>query len=114
MTRTPQAQAGRNQHVRPGRKSIALAAALILALLAWTAALAQSGGGYDLSWWIAGGGGGSSNGARYELAGTAGQLAGPAMSGRAYSIDGGFWPGTGTTSPPRDERPVFLPFVVAN
>jgi hypothetical protein len=64
-------------------------------------AIAQSGGGYDLSWSTVDGGGGTSTGGNYELSGTIGQpdAGSPAspMSGGNYELVGGFW--AGITSP---------------
>ena len=64
-----------------------------VALLAPAIALAQSGGGYDLSWNTVDGGGGTSSGGAYTLAGTLGQPDAGAMSGGDYTLTGGFWRG---------------------
>jgi|KBSSwiStaDraftv2_1062776.scaffolds.fasta_scaffold2406273_2 hypothetical protein len=81
-------------------------ALLIAAILGAGAALAQTGGGYDLTWSTIDGGGGGSSGGGYQLTGTTGQVdAGPALSGGAYALSGGFWPGA-----PAGGR-VFLPQV---
>lgn len=67
-------------------------------VLAWAGAiLAQTGGGYDLTWsTIDGGGQTFSTGGAYALGGTTGQCdAGPtngSMTGGSYSLVGGFWP----------------------
>jgi hypothetical protein len=64
---------------------------LVTAILGAGAALAQIGGGYDLTWSTIDGGGGSAGGG-YQLSGTLGQPdAGAALSGGAYSLAGGFW-----------------------
>lgn len=70
-----------------------LALALLLAvLLGAGAALAQTGGGYDLSWGTVDGGGGSGTGGSYQLSGSIGQPdASAASSGGGYSLSGGFW-----------------------
>ena len=69
-------------------------ALLVAAILGASAALAQTGGGYDLTWSTIDGGGGSSAGSGYQLAGTFGQPdAGATLSGGAYSLSGGFWGG---------------------
>ena len=69
-------------------------ALLVAAILGAGAALAQTGGGYDLTWSTIDGGGGSSAGGAYQLAGTFGQPdAGTTLSGGAYSLSGGFWGG---------------------
>ena len=66
-----------------------LAAAMLLA----TAARAQSGGGYDLSWWTIDGGGITfTTGGTFNLGGTVGQPdASSALTGGAFSLTGGFW-----------------------
>ncbi len=75
-------------------------------------ALAQSGGGYDLSWWTVDGGGGAASGGGYALTGTAGQPdAGAALTGGGYTLTGGFWPGA-AAAPSRYN--LYLPLVVRN
>ena len=78
---------------------------LILILLAAAAflvtgpVLAQSGGGYDLSWSTVDGGGTESSGGSYTLTGTAGQPdAGGVHSGGGYGLVGGFWAATAVVS----------------
>ncbi len=72
-------------------------ALLVAAILGAGAALAQTGGGYDLTWSTIDGGGGNSAGGGYQLAGTLGQPdAGAALSGGVYSLSGGFWGGAST------------------
>jgi hypothetical protein len=67
---------------------------LLAAILGASAALAQTGGGYDLTWSTIDAGGGSSAANGYQLAGTLGQPdAGAALSGGVYSLSGGFWAG---------------------
>ncbi len=70
--------------------------ATLLALIAVPAfgALAQSGGGYGLTWSTIGGGG-ESTGGGYALAGTVGQAGAGALAGGPYTLAGGFWPGAG-------------------
>lgn len=72
-------------------------ALLLIALLSLPAssALAQSGGGYDLTWnTIDGGGYTWSEGGSYTLGGTVGQPdAGVALNGGDYILVGGFWVG---------------------
>ncbi len=66
----------------------------LAALLGVSISLAQTGGGYDLSWNTIDGGGGASNGGGYEVSGTIGQPdAGPVMTGGSFELTGGFWPG---------------------
>ena len=70
---------------------------LVAAILGAGAALAQTGGGYDLTWSTIDGGGGASAGAGYQLTGTLGQPdAGTPLSGGVYSLSGGFWAGVST------------------
>ena len=65
-------------------------------LLAASAALAQSGGGFDLTWsTIDGGGAMNSSGGTFSLSGTVGQpdaQVAPVMAGAGYELTGGFWP----------------------
>ncbi len=90
-------------------KSSARTLALVLAvalLVPATIALAQSGGGFDLSWNTVDGGGGASSGGAYTLGGTVGQPDAGAMSGGDYTVVGGFWGGTAT------QYSLYLPVVV--
>lgn len=83
---------------------------LILAALALPAALtlAQSGGGYDLSWNTVDGGGATfSTGGDYSLGGTAGQAEAGTLSNGAFMLSGGFWGGGLSTGPPA----IYLPLV---
>jgi hypothetical protein len=73
-------------------------AAIFLALAAFlplaSVALAQSGGGYDLSWNTVDGGGYTfSAGGDYTLGGTVGQPDAGLLSGGGYVLGGGFWGG---------------------
>jgi hypothetical protein len=74
--------------------SLAMASAISM-----TAVVAARFGGppdYDLSWHTIDGGGGISSGASLELTGTIGQPdASSTLSGGAFTIVGGFWPGVG-------------------
>ncbi len=97
--------------LRLRRFHIALAILLPIILLALPGAvlLAQSGGGYDLSWWTVDGGGvtfNTENG--YSLGGTAGQPDAGVWSGGEYSLAGGFWHGGVLSS----IRRVYLPLVM--
>ncbi len=73
------------------------AAALVAAGMAaaWKApaAIAQTGGGYDLTWYTVDGGGGTSSGGGYTLSGTAGQPDAGTLSTGTYTLAGGFWAG---------------------
>lgn len=76
------------------RKIFSPLPALVLCVLVATAALAQSGGTYDLSWNTVDGGGATfSTGSTYSLGGTAGQPDAGSMNGGTYALDGGFWNG---------------------
>ncbi|CAG0929956.1 hypothetical protein TFLX_01499 [Thermoflexales bacterium] len=78
----------------------------LLLVLASTA-LAQSGGGYDLTWNTIDGGGGSSNGSGYALVGTSGQSdAGETMTGDGFTLIGGFW------TSEDDQHRLYLPLVI--
>jgi len=69
---------------------------LLLALLVFlpALALAQTGGGYDLTWnTIDGGGYTFSEGGGYFLGGTAGQADAGVLQGGGYALSGGFWGG---------------------
>ncbi|MBC7226207.1 MAG: hypothetical protein H5T61_03120 [Thermoflexales bacterium] len=80
-------------------------------LLALPAAqvLAQSGGGYDLTWnTIDGGGYTWSTGGTYALGGTAGQADAGSLSGGGYTLLGGFWCGAAA------QVRVLLPLVLRN
>jgi hypothetical protein len=68
--------------------------------------VAQTGGGYDLTWSTIDGGGGSSAGGGYQLTGTLGQPdAGITLRGGGYSLSGGFWSGVSI------ESVVYLPLI---
>ncbi len=68
---------------------------LLAALLSLPAlALAQSGGGYDLTWnTIDSGGCTFSSGGSYSLGGTIGQADAGISRGGAFALGGGFWGG---------------------
>ena len=69
-------------------------AALVVALLIVSIVVAQSGGGYDLTWsTIDSGGAMFSTGGTYSLGGTIGQPDAGSMLGGSYSLTGGFWSG---------------------
>jgi len=81
------------------RKTRSFALALALALLVAGVVLAQTGGGYDLTWWTVDGGGGTVEGGGYTLMSSAGQPdAAPPLSGGGYTLTGGFW-SAGPTAP---------------
>jgi hypothetical protein len=72
------------------RHGRALAGLVGLMLVGAGAALAQSGGMFDLSWNRIAGGGGSGTSPNFSIVGTVGQSAAGAMSGPNFSIVGGF------------------------
>ncbi len=74
------------------RKTLFIILTLMIGLLAASVALAQGGGGYDLSWWTVDGGGEEVSGGGFTLNGTAGQPdAHNALSGGGFTLTGGFW-----------------------
>ncbi len=82
-----------------------------LVLLAAVPVLAQSGGGYDLSWATVDGGGGTfSTGGGYSLGGMAGQPDAGLSTGGVYVLSEGFWGGGAVTEPER--YLLYLPLVL--
>jgi hypothetical protein len=81
---------------------------IVLLLLIVSIAVAQTGGGYDLTWSTVDGGGGTVNGGAYTLDGTLGQFDAGVMSGGAYTLSGGFWNGPAALAQFR----VYLPLVL--
>jgi len=84
---------------------------LLLALLVLlpVLALAQTGGGYDLTWsTIDGGGYTFSTGGSYSLGGTVGQADAGGLTGGGYTLGGGFWGGGAA------QHRVYLPLVMRN
>ncbi len=72
----------------------AAACAIALSLIAASPGLAQTGGGYDLSWNSVDGGGLTfASGGGYELGATIGQADAQTMGGNGYALSGGFWAG---------------------
>jgi hypothetical protein len=70
-----------------------LLACTVLLLLA-ASVLAQTGGGYDLTWSTVDGGGATfSTGGGYTVGGTAGQPDAGLLTGGGYTLGGGFWGG---------------------
>jgi hypothetical protein len=87
---------------------------LLSLLLVTSVVLAQTGGGYDLTWWTVDGGGGTVSGSGYTLMGSAGQPEpGPALTGGDYTLYSGFWPGAGKAGPSLDEH-IYLPLALRN
>jgi len=89
-------------------KRAAIFLALAAFLLVASVALAQSGGGYDLSWNTVDGGGYTfSAGGDYALGGTIGQPDAGLLIGGGYILGGGFWRG-GALAPYRIYLPLLL------
>ncbi len=87
-----------------------LVGTLLALLLLSGVALAQSGGGYDLTWNTVDGGGYTfSTGGSYALGGTIGQPDAGAMSGGVYALSGGFWAGGEVQAMPYR---IYLPLVL--
>ncbi len=77
-----------------------LVVTLFLLFCAGGVALAQSGGGYDLTWWTIDGGGGTLSDGGYALGGTIGQPEpGPVLTGSGFFLYSGFWAAGGAASP---------------
>jgi hypothetical protein len=67
--------------------------AMLLSVAAAVPALAQTGGGFDLTWWTIDGGGGVSTGGTLTLSMTIGQPDAGDCAGGAFTLAGGFWSG---------------------
>ena len=88
-------------------KRAVLLVPIVVALLTVSIVVAQSGGGYDLSWsTIDGGGAFDSSGGGYSLDGTIGQADAGTLIGGGYTLNGGFWSGAVT------QYQVFLPLTL--
>ena len=96
----------------PGTAWILLAVCCALLALA-PLAVAQSDGGYDLSWWTVDGGGGALAGTgatgTYTLNGTVAQSDTAVLAGGGYTLAGGFWAGGAAPAP---RHYIYLPLVV--
>jgi len=80
-----------------------------LLLLLASVALAQSGGGYDLTWSTVDDGGYTfSEGGGYSLGGTVGQPDAGVLSGGGYTLAGGFWGGAAA------RYSIYLPLILRN
>jgi hypothetical protein len=80
-------------------KISSLALGLLINLLVVSLVLAQTGGGYDLTWWTIDGGGGAASGGGFTLGGTVGQPEpGPVLTGGDFSLYSGFWTAGGAAS----------------
>ena len=90
-------------------KRTAILLALAVLLLLASVALAQSGGGYDLTWNTVDAGGYTfSTGGDYSLGGTIGQPDAGVLTGGDYTLGGGFW-GGGAIG-----HRIYLPLVLRN
>ena len=76
---------------RPRLILLALLVLVSLSLLIAVPILAQTGGGYDLTWSSIDGGGGTSSSGGYSLSGSIGQYDASLTSGGGYTLVGGFW-----------------------
>ena len=83
--------------------------AVLAVLVLVVPAMAQTGGGYDLTWSTIDGGGGELTGGEYTLAGTVGQPEPGALTGGPYIAEGGFWAMFSETV-----YRIFLPLVLRN
>ena len=95
------------------QKATTLALALaILTLVLASSGMAQTGGGFDLSWWTLTGGGGTSasSGGSYMLSGAIGQPDAGMLAGGSFTLRGGFWQPRGPASPP--SPPVYVPLTL--
>ena len=82
------------------QRILALGIIVVLVLLASVTIIALAADGFEISWWTVDGGGGNSTSAgdSYTLSGTLGQYdAGAQLSGGEFTLQGGFWSGSGTT-----------------
>jgi hypothetical protein len=89
-------------------KRLILLSSIVLALLIVSIAVAQTGGGYDLTWNTIDSGGGSSSGGSYTLDGTLGQFEAGTLNGSGYTLSGGFWYGAQSAA----QFKIYLPVVV--
>jgi hypothetical protein len=80
---------------------VVILAALLIAAALSGSALAQTGGGYDLSWHVIAGGG-------YTLQGAIGQAAAGTLAGGGYTLRGGFWSGPAAASSEHAYLPLLL------
>lgn len=93
---------------RYARVTVTVVATLLVAIVA----MAQTGGGYDLSWSSVDGGGATfSTGAAYTLGGASGQPDAGVLLGGAYTLGGGFWGGGALA---RVAYESYLPLVLRN
>jgi len=85
---------------------------IMLLMLIPAVALAQSGGGYDLTWNTVDSGGYTfSTGGGYQLGGTIGQPDAGVLSSGAYTLIGGFWSEIGQVLA---QFQIYLPLIMKN
>ena len=90
-------------------RTLQLLTGAVVLLLIGSSVLAQSGGGYDLTWNTVDGGGYTfSTGGNYSLGGTVGQPDAGVLTGGSYTLVGGFWGGAGV------QCKLYLPLVLRN
>lgn len=90
-------------------RTLQLLAGAVVLLLIGSSVLAQSGGGYDLTWNTVDSGGYTfSTGGSYSLGGTVGQADAGVLTGGSYTLVGGFWGGAGV------QCKLYLPLVLRN
>jgi hypothetical protein len=94
------------------RNHLAIAGLVLLSALATSAARAQSGGPYDLSWSTIDGGGATPLAAgNFSLGGTTGQPDAGAAHGGLFAVLGGFWESESfAVGVPDDSPPAALAF----
>lgn len=93
---------------RPRSTWIVLVFACAL-LLSVPLTVAQTSGGYDLSWWTVDGAAGTLHGGNYTLQSTAGQPDAGLLEGSGYLLAGGFWAGVQTAEGPHF---IYLPVLL--
>lgn len=71
----------------------------VVVLFAASSVLAQSGGGFDLSWFTVDSGGGESSGGGFTVNGTIGQPDAGQVSGGDFTVSGGFWDASTSPTP---------------
>lgn len=85
-----------------------IAAVLVIFALVVSVAVAQTGGGFDLSWWTVDGGGDRSTGGQYTLTGAVGQPDAGTLQNGSYTLEGGFFVGDSADSTTN----VYLPITI--
>lgn len=96
--------------IKISKAALFITLAALMFILITSFAVAQTGGGFDLTWSTVDGGGGSSSGGDFSLSGTIGQADAGSLSGGNFTLNGGFWP-NGTVINTTDYF-VYLPTVI--